>query len=325
MGATCNAVVAAVLCSIATGTAMAQNGASSYPARPIRLVVPFPPGGNVDAYARGLARQVEGQLGQPIVVDNRGGANGIVGNETVAKAVPDGYTLLSTSFAFAVNPAIYRKIPYDTAKDFAPITNFALGPGYLMTVHPSVAANSVKELIALAKTTPLRYSSAGIGNGTHLAAELFTLKTGLDLQHIPYKGGGPALNAALGGEVQITFPAVAVGMPQIKGGRLRAIGFTGEKRLAVLPDVPTIGETVPGYAFDAGWHAWFAPAGTPAVIVNRLHAEVVKALETPRLREFFAAGGYEPKADPPAEFRKIFLQDLRKYAEIVKAAKIEPQ
>ena len=177
-----------------------------------------------------------------------------------------------------------------------------------MTVHPSVPAQSVKELIALAKTTPLRYSSAGIGNGTHLAAELFTLKTGLDLQHIPYKGGGPALNAALGGEVQITFPAVAVGMPQIKGGRLRAIGFTGAHRLAVLPDVPTVAETVPGYVFDAGWHAWFAPAGTPAAIVNRLHAEVVKALETPRLREFFAAGGYDPRAIRPRNSGKSFCR-----------------
>lgn len=325
MRASCKPVVAATFCAIAANAAMAQSGAASYPTRPIRLVVPFPPGGNVDAYARGLARQVESQLGQPIVVDNRGGANGIVGNDTVAKAVPDGYTLLSTSFAFVVNPAIYKKIPYDTAKDFTPITNFALGPGYLMTVHPSVPAQSVKELIALARTTPLRYSSAGIGNGTHLAAELFTLKTGLDLQHIPYKGGGPALNAALGNEVQITFPAVAVGMPQVKGGKLRAIGFTGEKRLAVLPDVPTIGETVPGYAFDAGWHAWFAPAGTPMTIVNRLHAEVARALETPRLREFFAAGGYDPKGDSPAEFRRIFLQDIEKYAQIVKAAKIEPQ
>ncbi|MGE5526532.1 MAG: tripartite tricarboxylate transporter substrate binding protein [Rhodospirillaceae bacterium] len=325
MRASCKPVAAATFCAIAANAAMAQSGAAPYPTRPIRLVVPFPPGGNVDAYARGLARQVESQLGQPIVVDNRGGANGIVGNDTVAKAAPDGYTLLSTSFAFVVNPAIYKKIPYDTAKDFTPITNFALGAGYLMTVHPSVPAQSVKELIALARTTPLRYSSAGIGNGTHLAAELFTLKTGLDLQHIPYKGGGPALNAALGNEVQITFPAVAVGMPQVKGGKLRAIGFTGEKRLGVLPDVPTIGETVPGYAFDAGWHAWFAPAGTPMTIVNRLHAEVAKALETPRLREFFAAGGYDPKGDSPAEFRKIFLQDIKKYAQIVKAAKIEPQ
>jgi tripartite-type tricarboxylate transporter receptor subunit TctC len=325
MRASCTGLVAAVVCCVAAVSAHAQSGAASYPTRPIRLVVPFPPGGNVDAYARGLARQVEGQLGQPIVIDNRGGANGIVGNDTVAKAAPDGYTLLSTSFAFVVNPAIYKSIPYDTARDFTPITNFALGPGYLMTVHPAVPAQSVKELIALAKTTPLRYSSAGIGNGTHLAAELFTLKTGLNLQHIPYKGGGPALNAALGGEVQITFPAVAVGMPQIKGGRLRAIGFTGAHRLAVLPDVPTVGETVPGYVFDAGWHAWFAPAGTPNAIIVRLHAEVLKALETPRLREFFAAGGYDPKGDPPAEFRKTFLQDIRKYAEIVKAAKIEPQ
>ncbi len=318
-------VAAALACAFAAGTAMAQDGGAPYPNRPIRLVVPFPPGGNVDAYARGLARQVESQMGQPIVIDNRGGANGIVGNETVARAAPDGYTLLSTSFAFAVNPAIYKKIPYDTARDFAPITNFALGPGYLMIVHPSVAAQSVKELIALAKTTPLRYSSAGIGNGTHLAAELFTLKTGIPMQHIPYKGGGPAMNAALGGEVQITFPAVAVGMPQIKAGKLRAIGFTGAQRLAILPEVPTVGETVPGYVFDAGWHAWFAPARTSATIVNRLPGEVVKALETPRIREFFAAGGYDPKGDTPAQFSKIFLADLKKYAEIVKAAKIEAQ
>ncbi|HEY9445781.1 MAG TPA: tripartite tricarboxylate transporter substrate binding protein [Burkholderiales bacterium] len=317
-------ILAVLACSVAA-SAFSQSRSGSYPNRPIRLVVPFPPGGNVDAYARGLARQVEGQLGQPIVVDNRGGANGIVGNETVARAAPDGYTILSTSFAFAVNPAIYKKMPYDTAQDFAPITNFALGPGYLMTVHPSVPAHSVKELIALGKASPLRYSSAGIGNGTHLAAALFALKTSVPLQHIPYKGGGPALTAALGGEVQLTFPAVAVGLPQIKGGKLRAIGFTGASRLAVLPDVPTIGETVPGFLFDSGWHAWFAPAHTPPAIVNRLHAEVAKAIETPKLKEFFAAGGYEPRGDSPAAFRKIFLDDLKKYAEIVKAAQIEPQ
>src|SRR6185369_2063215 len=226
--------------------AVSQN----YPDRPIRLVVPFPPGGNVDSFARVLARQVEVQLAQSIVIDNRGGANGIVGADLVAKAAPNGYTLLGTSIAFVVNAGMYRKLPYDSEKDFVPITNFAWGLGYLLTVNPSVPAQSVKELIALAKSggEGLRYSTPGIGNGQHLAAELFATKAGIQLLHVPYKGGGPALNAILGGEVQITFPAVAVGAPHVKAGKLRALGFTGAARVASLPDVPTIAEAgVAGY------------------------------------------------------------------------------
>ncbi|HWP87067.1 MAG TPA: tripartite tricarboxylate transporter substrate binding protein [Burkholderiales bacterium] len=306
------------------------NGAWSqaYPDRPIRLVVPFPPGGNVDSFARVLARQVEAQLAQPIVIDNRGGANGIVGADLVAKAAPNGYTLLGTSIAFVVNAGMYKKLPYDSEKDFVPITNFAWGLGYLLTVNPSVPAQSVKELIALAKAggEGLRYSTPGIGNGQHLAAELFATKAGIQLLHVPYKGGGPALNAILGGEVQITFPAVAVGAPHVKAGKLRALGFTGASRVASLPDVPTIAEAgVAGYRFDSGWHAWFAPARTPPAVINKLYTAIVAALKEPKLREYFIAGGYEPRGDTPEEFRRIFHSDIKLYAEIVRAAKIELQ
>jgi tripartite-type tricarboxylate transporter receptor subunit TctC len=300
--------------------------AQSYPQRPVRLVMPFPPGGNVDAFGRILARQIEGQLGQPVVVDNRAGANGIIGVDIVAKAPPDGYTLLDTSFSFVINPSIYRKLPYDTEKDFAPITNFAMGLGYVLTAHPSVPVQTVRDLIALAKKTPLRYSSPGVGNGQHLAGELLATKAGIQLLHVPYKGGGPALTAVLGGEVQVTFTAAAVGAPHIKSGKLRALGFSGAARLASLPDVPTIAESgVPDFVYDSGWHGLFAPAKTPASIVNRLYTEVAKAVQEPKLREFLIAGGYEPKADPPAEFTKLFKADIKKYGDIVKAAHIERQ
>jgi tripartite-type tricarboxylate transporter receptor subunit TctC len=305
-----------------TVTAYAQ----SYPIRPIRLVMPFPPGGNVDAFGRILAKQLEAQLGQPIVVDNRAGANGIIGVDIVAKAPPDGYTLLDTSFSFVINPSIYRKLPYDTEKDFVPITNFAMGLGYVLTSHPSLPAHSVKDLVALAKKMPLRYSSPGVGNGQHLAGELLATKAGIKLLHVPYKGGGPSLTAVLGGEVQLTFTAAAVGMPHIKSGKLRALGFSGASRLSSMPDVPTIAESgVPDFLYDSGWHGLFAPAKTPPFIVNRLYSEVVKAVQEPKLRDFLIAGGYEPKADPPSDFAKLFKADIRKYGEIVKAAQIEPQ
>ena len=303
-------------------TVSAQN----YPSRPIRMVMPFPPGGNVDTLGRVLARQLETQLGQPVVVDNRGGANGILGVDIVAKSVPDGYTLLDTSFSFVVNPSIYRKLPYDTVKDFIPITNFALGLGYVLTAHPSLQVQSVKDLIALAKKTPLRYSSPGVGNGQHLAGALLATKAGIELLHVPYKGGGPALTAALGGEVHLTFTAAAVGAPHFKSGKLKPLGFSGAARLASLPDVPTIAESgVPDFVYDSGWHGLFAPAKTPAAIVNRIYMEAARAVQEPKLRDLLISGGYEPKADRPAEFAKLFKSDIAKYAEIVKAARIEPQ
>jgi tripartite-type tricarboxylate transporter receptor subunit TctC len=317
-----------VTCSIASAQRAASVGAGTavYPDHPIRLIVPFPPAGNVDTFARVLARQLESQLRQVIVVDNRGGANGIIGFDTVAKAPADGYTLMSTSFAFVVNPAMYKKLPYNTEKDFVPITNFVNGLGYVFAAHPSLPVQSVKEVIALAKQKPLSYSSPGVGNGQHLAAVLFGLKAGVDLLHVPYKGGGPALNAIIGGEVNLSFPSATVSLSYVKSGRLRALAFTGASRLASLPDVPTVAESgLPGFVFDTGWHAWFAPAKMPAAIVNKLHAEIYKAVREPKLQDIFVAGGYESAAGSPADFEKTFRADIKRYAEIIQAARIEPQ
>jgi tripartite-type tricarboxylate transporter receptor subunit TctC len=315
------AVTIAVLAMAAATGATAQN----YPNRPVRLVVPFPPGGNVDVFSRVLFREVEKELGTNIVIDNRGGANGIIGADVVAKATPDGYTILNTSFAFAVNPAILKKMPFDILKDFEPITNVATGLGYLMVVNNNVPAKSVKELIALSKKQPLRYSTAGVGNGQHLAGELFNQKAGIEMLHVPYKGGGPAVAAVISGEVQVHYPAGSVGVPHHKAGRLRAIAFTGAKRLSSLPDIPTIGETVPGYVADAGWHGMFAPAKTPAPIVKRIQEAVHKALQQPAVHKHFVDNGYEPQGDPPAEWGKQFRTDVKRFAEIARLAKIEPQ
>jgi len=318
-------VAAAVALStlVVAGAPHAQN----YPSRPVRVLIPFPPGGNVDVFGRVLWPQVEKELGQTVVIDNRGGANGMLGSSIVANATPDGYTMLHTSFAFAVNPSIVKKMPFDVVKDFAPVTDVALGTGYLMVSHAGFPAKTVRELIDLAKQQPgkVRYSTAGVGNGQHLAGALFAERAGIDMLHVPYKGGGPAMTAALGGETQLHFPAPAVGIQHVKGGRVRGLGFTGNKRLASLPDVPTIGETVKGYYADAGWHGVFAPAKTPAAIVKTVQEAIYKALQAPHVRDHFLNGGYEPQGSNPAEWGKRFRADLKRYAEITRIAKIEPQ
>jgi tripartite-type tricarboxylate transporter receptor subunit TctC len=311
----------AALLSVIAGGAFAHN----YPTRPVRLVVPFPPGGNVDVFSRMLFREVEKNLGTNIVIDNRGGANGIIGADVVAKAAPDGYTIMNTSFGFAVNPAILKKLPFDVFKDFEPVTNVATGLGYLMVVNNNAPAKSVSDLIALAKKQPLRYSSAGVGNGQHLAGELFNQKAGVEILHVPYKGGGPAAAAVISGEVQIHYPAGSVGVPHHKAGRLRAIAFTGAKRLSSLPEIPTIGETVKGYVADAGWHGVFAPAKTPVPIVKKLQEAIHRALQQPEINKHFVDNGYEPQGDPPAVWAKQFREDVKRFAEIARAAKIEPQ
>ena len=299
----------------------------NYPSRPIRVVVPFPPGGNVDTFARMLFKHVEEDLGQPLVIDNRGGANGIVGADTVAKAAPDGYTIMATSFGLAVNKYLVKHMPFDLEKDFAPITNYAIGTGYLMVAHPAFPAKTVKDVIAQAKSQPgkIRYSTAGVGNGQHLAGAMFALKAGVDMLHVLYKGGGPALNAVMGGETQIHYPAGSVGIPQVKSGRVRGIAFTGAKRLTSLPDLPTIGETLPGFVADAGWHGMFAPARTPPAILNRLHQSLRKAMQVPQVHDYFVNNGYDPKVDPPAVWAKGYREELKRLAEIAKAAKLEPQ
>jgi len=317
--------------SLLTLFALGEAGlspAQNYPTRPVRMLIPFPPGGNVDVFARVLYLQVEKELGQTIVIDNRGGANGIIAADTVANATPDGYTMLNTSFSFAVNPHIYKKLPYDVVKDFAPVTDVALGTGYLMLVNLKFPANTVKELIALAKQQPgkIRYSSAGVANGQHLTGELFATKAGIELLHVPYKGGGPAVTAVIGGEVQLHFPAPAVGIPHVKAGRLKGLGFTGAKRLASLPDVPTVAEAaLPGFVADAGWHGVFAPAKTPPAIVRKVQEAISKSLKVPHVRDHFLNNGYEPQGHSPAEWGELFRADFKRYAEIARIAKIEPQ
>ncbi len=321
-----NLLAAAV--ALATLTAAGLPYAQNYPTRPVRVVIPFPPGGNVDVFARVLYLYVEKELGQSIVIDNRGGANGILGADLVKNATPDGYTYLNTSFGLAVNKFIVKKLPFDLEKDFLPVTNVAIGTGYLMVANLDFPAKTVKELIALAKSRPgqIRYSTAGIGNGQHLAGALFCLKAGIDMLHVPYKGGGPAATAVLSGEVQIHFPAGSVGVPHVKAGRLRALAFTGAKRLSSLPDVPTVAEAaLPGFVADAGWHGVFAPAKTPLALATRFQQAVRKALQVPQVHEHFVSNGYDPMGDPPAVWAKAYVADLKRLGEIAKAAKIEPQ
>jgi len=306
-----------------TTQAVAQTQA--WPTRPIRLIVPFPPSGATDANARVIAKEVEKVLGQPLVIDNRGGANAIIGSDIVAKATPDGYTLMHISVAFAINPSTHKKLPYDTSRDFTPITNPIVGQGSLLAVNPSLPAKSVSELIALAKKEKLRFSSPGVGNVLHLITAGFSQRAGIEMLHVPYKGSAPALTALLGGEVQVMVVPPVIAVPHLKAGRLRPLGYSGAKRLPVIADVPTIAEAgLTGFQMDTGWHAWFAPAKTPAHIVTRIHQAIEKSLQVPSARDFLLAGGYEPTADPPAVFQKNFQRDLKRWGDLARSAKVTP-
>jgi tripartite-type tricarboxylate transporter receptor subunit TctC len=324
-GSSCRHGAIAAAC-VAVASACGAAHAQSYPSRPIRLVTPFPAGGTAEVIARAIAVQVEAQLGQPVVVDSRGGANGIIGTEIVARAAPDGYTALHVTASFVINPHIYRKLPYHYERDFVPVTSVVLGTGYLVLVHPAVPARSLQELIALAKKdSRLSYGSPGIGNTLHLAAEFFNVRAGTHLAHVPYKGVAPAMNAAIAGEVQAIFMPATIAIPMVKAGKLRALAFTASKRLPELPDVPTSAEAGLELPLSGAWHGWFVPAGTPAAIVERLHAEARKALGVPKVRDFILAGGYEPDGRSPAAFREFVRLEYERYGEMVRAAKLEPQ
>ena len=311
---------------ILSALAIAEVCAQDYPARPIRFVVSSAPGGTQDAVARLIANQVGGQIGQQVVVDNRGGANGIIGCDIVAHAAPDGYTLLYAATAFAIMPSVSKKLPFDVVRDFVPITRVGVLEGALLLVHPNLPAQNVRELIDLAKNRSLTFGSPGVGNSLHLMAELFNVSAGTHMIHVPYKGAGPSLNALLSSEIQMVFIPPPVAIPYVKAGRVRALGYSGTRRLAALPEMPTIAEAgLTGFGMDLGWQALFAPARTPNAIVGRLYTEVKRALETPKLRESLLASGYEPKGETPEEFRKLFLQDIRRYAELTRVARIEAE
>jgi tripartite-type tricarboxylate transporter receptor subunit TctC len=299
---------------------------SAWPTRPIRLVVPFPAGGATDLNARVIAREAESVLGQPLVIDNRSGANSIIGCELVAKAAPDGYTLMHISVAFAINPSTHKKLPFNTARDFTPITNPVVGQGSLLAVNPSLPAKSITELIALAKKQKLSFSSPGVGNVLHLITAGFSTRAGIEMLHVPYKGSAPAFNALMSGEVHVMVVPPLVAIPHVKSGRVRPLGYSGAKRLPAMSDVPTIAEAgLPGFAMDTGWHAWFGPAKLPARIVSQVHGAIHKSLQVPALRDFLLAGGYEPTADPPEVFQANFQRDLKRWGELAHIAKVEPE
>ena len=320
------ALLYTVLAAGARAQTLSPRALNAWPERPIRLIMPFPPGGATDANARALAKEMESFLGQPLVVDNRGGANAIIGSDIVAKAAPDGYTLMHISVAFAINPSTHKKLPFDSIRDFTAITNPIVGQGALLAVHPSVPARSVSELIAVAKKQQLSYSSPGIGNVLHLIAEAFSLRAGIQMLHVPYKGAGPAMIALLGGETQVMVVPPLIAMPHVKTERLRALGYSGAKRLDAMPDLPTIGEAgLPGFQIDTGWHAWFAPAKTPDKIIAQIYGAIHKSLQLPKLRDYFLAAGYQPTADPPAQFQKNVQADIKRWGELVRLAKIAPE
>jgi tripartite-type tricarboxylate transporter receptor subunit TctC len=300
----------------------AQQGAGDFPNKPIRLVIPYPPGGGMDTIGRPFARQLSANIGQQVVVDNRGGANGTIGMEIVAGASPDGYTIgFALSAQLAINPGLYRKLPYDSVKSFAPLTLFADGC-YLLVVNPAVPAKSVKELIALARAKPngLTMASSGNGSGGHLAAALLMSMTGTKLLHVPYRGGGPALVALLSGQVQTLFATYAVSKGHIAAGRLRALGVSTARRPAAIPDIPTIAEAgVPGYE-SSPWYAYVAPAGTPPAIVAQLNREILRALNHPDYRKMLLASAIEPIGSSPEKLDAYIKSEMVKWAKVIKEA-----
>ena len=294
--------------------------AQAYPSKPIRMVVPFPAGGGIDTVARVIAPKLAESLGQPVIIDNRVGASGTVGTEAVAKAAPDGYTLLATFASHAQNASLYPKLGYDTVKDFAPVTLIATVPNILV-INPSLPVKTVKELVALAKKHPGEILYASIGNGTpaHLSAELFNSMAGIRMTHVPYTGAAASIVALISGETQLTFTTVLVAMPHIKSGRLRALGVASLKRSTVLPDVPTIDEAgVRGYESNA-WYGLLAPARTPQPILDQLHRETVKTLQNNDVRDNLKGQGAEPVGNAPREFAVIIADEIEKWRRVVLA------
>jgi tripartite-type tricarboxylate transporter receptor subunit TctC len=311
----------AVLLSLA-GPAMAQD----YPSRPVRFVVPFAPGGGSDISARLVAEGMQPLLGQTIVVDNRPGAGSVVGTEIVAKSAPDGYTWLLGNISMAFNVALYQKLPYDTLRDFVPVSLVTDQPNILV-VHPSLAAKSLKEFVALARSQPgkLTYGSAGTGSGTHLAMELLMMSQQLDLVHVPYKGTGPALTALLGNQISSFFSTFASALPHVKAGRLRTFGVTSVKRAATLPDAPTIAEAgVPGYEYST-WYGILVPGGTSKAIVEKVNKAAVAALHSAEVRQKLQANGIDPIPSTSAHYAAYLKSETSKWSKVIRAAKIPPQ
>jgi tripartite-type tricarboxylate transporter receptor subunit TctC len=300
-------------------------GAQEYPTKPVRLIIPFPPGGSNDVVGRLIATKLSERLGKQIVVDNRGGAGGVIGTEVTANAAPDGYTLGMISIAHAVNPWLY-KLSYDPIKSFSPVAVLATGPNVL-AINPSLGVNSVKELIALAKSKPgeIQYASAGVGSFQHLGGELFKLEAGVDMLHVPFKGGGPAMVDVIGGHTKLLFSSLVQTTPHLKSGKLKALGTGGKTRSSVLPDVPTIAEAgVPGYE-ATNWWGIVAPAGTPAPIIAKLHKEIAAVQEAPEVKQQFARQGAAILQMSTPEFTAFIQTEMTKWGRVVKEGKLKKE
>jgi len=311
---------AGVLGACALATSMAVAECTGYHGKSVRTVVPFPAGGGIDGVARLLAPKLSEQLGQPIVIDNRAGAGGTLGTELVAKAPADGYTLLATFASHAMNAALYQNLSFDTLNDLAPITLIATVPNILV-VNPVLPAKTVKDLIGLAKKRPgeLLYASVGSGTPAHLSAELFNLMAGIRMTHVPYKGAAPSIIALISGETQLTFTTVLVALPHVQTGRLRALAVGSLKRSPVMPDVPTVDESgLKGYESTA-WYGLLAPAKTPVAIVEQLHRETVKVIQSPDIRDSLLKQGAEPVGSTPEAFGRLIRADIDKWTKVVKA------
>ena len=311
----------ATMCTLASGA-----HAQTYPAKPVRMVVPFAPGGGTDVIARYLASGLTESFSRQVVVDNRGGANGIIGTEIVARAAPDGYTLIFVSSPHSINPSLYAKLPYDTLRDFAPISMVATSP-YVLVIHPSVPANNVKELIALARARPdqITYGSGGSGSSAQLAAEMFNQMAGVKLREIPYKGAGPALLAVIAGESSVVFGNALTVKPHIQSGRLRALGIASLKRSPSAPELPTIAEAgVPGYHSEAVL-GLLAPARTPRAIIDRLNAEVHKTMRTPAAVDAMNRVGVDIELTTPEEFGRVIASEMQRWGKLIRALNLKVQ
>jgi len=315
-------VAAGLVFAAAALVAPLPASAQAYPTKPVRMVVPFPPGGSLDIAGRLIAQKLSEAWGQSVVVENKPGAGGNIGADLVAKSPPDGYTILLGALStHAVNPSLYKTMPYDAAKDFAPITLIAVTPNVLV-VNASSPVNNVKEFIAYAKANPgkLAFGSGSNGSAGHLAGELFKVETGTDAVHIPFKGGAPATQALLAGDTQFMFDNLANAMAQVKAGKLKALAVTTAKRSPLAPDLPTMAEAgLPGFDIST-WYGFFAPAGTPPAIVAKWNADVTKILNSPDVRAKFVADGADPSPNTPEQFSQMIAAELAKYAKIVKAS-----
>jgi len=312
------AVFVAAFCCLAAG-------AQSYPFKPVRLIVPFPPGGSNDVVARMIAAQLSTRLERQVIVDNIGGAGGLIGTETAAKAAPDGYTLLLVSVAHAFAPSIY-KVPYDAAGGFAPIAMLGAGP-VVIAVTAKLPVDSLKDLVTLARDKPgrLNYASAGVGSFQHLASELFKQQTGVDIVHVPFKGGGPAMMDVIAGNTEVAIGSLVQMLPQIKGGKLKALGVGSAKRIPALPELPTAAEAgVPGYEVT-NWWGIVAPAGTPRPVIDRLHRELTAIVGSAETKRRFESEGAEPLQMNPEEFARFMAEETTRWARVVKEARIKAE